>query len=64
VPVKAGGNRIVAPRRLAGPLPETGTVRMEVRITRKGVTGPLFSGRVQAVALNPQPLPPKTRARA
>jgi hypothetical protein len=63
VPVVAGRNRIVAPRRLAGPLPEAGTLRMEVRITRGGVAGPLFSSRVQAVALNPQPLPPKARAR-
>lgn len=57
--VSPGRNRLIAPGRLADVLPDEGRVRLQIKVVSGGVAGPLFSGRVSAVALNPQPLPPK-----
>lgn len=58
-PVSPGRNRLIAPGRLAEVLPDSGKVTVQIRLASTGVRGPLFTSRVSAVALNPQPLPPK-----
>ena len=57
-PVVAGRNRLVAPPALARRL-GTRPVRIQVRIVAGGRVSSVVTRRVNAVTLNPQPLPPR-----
>ncbi|HWG97967.1 MAG TPA: PKD domain-containing protein [Pilimelia sp.] len=57
-PVVAGRNRLVAPPALARRL-GTRPVRIQVRIVAGGRVSSIVTRRVNAVTLNPQPLPPR-----
>lgn len=60
--VDQGRNRLRVPRRLGPRIPDAGRLVLEMQVVADGVAGPVISRRIDAVALNPQPLPPKARA--